>query len=158
MGPMRAVIQRVSHAQVSVDGECIGRIGHGLAVLLGIRTDDTRAEADYLSQKIIGLRIFSDQDGKFNHSLQDVDGELLVVSQFTLYGDCRKGRRPSFIAAAGVETALPLYEYFVEHARSRNIRVATGRFQADMAVELVNDGPVTIILDTSDERRARADG
>ena len=145
---MRAVIQRVSRAQVSVDGACIGRIGHGLAVLLGIRNDDTRAQADYLSEKIIGLRIFSDQDGKFNRSLRDVDGELLIVSQFTLYGDCRKGRRPSFIAAASVEAALPLYEYFVERTRSQHVRVITGRFQANMAVELVNDGPVTIILES----------
>ena len=155
---MRAVIQRVSHAQVSVDGECIGRIGHGLVVLLGIRSDDTQAQADYISDKIIGLRIFSDQAGKFNRSLRDVGGELLIVSQFTLYGDCRKGRRPSFIAAAGVEIALPLYEYFVERARSHNIRVATGRFQANMAVQLVNDGPVTIILDSLDERRTKASG
>jgi D-tyrosyl-tRNA(Tyr) deacylase len=155
---MRAVIQRVSQAQVSVDGECIGRIGHGLVVLLGIRSDDTQAQADYISDKIIGLRIFSDQAGKFNRSLRDVGGELLIVSQFTLYGDCRKGRRPSFIAAAGVEIALPLYEYFVERARSHNIRVATGRFQANMAVQLVNDGPVTIILDSLDERRTKASG
>jgi D-tyrosyl-tRNA(Tyr) deacylase len=155
---MRAVIQRVSQAQVSVDGECIGRIGHGLVVLLGIRSDDTQAQADYISDKIIGLRIFSDQAGKFNRSLRDVGGELLIVSQFTLYGDCRKGRRPSFIAAAGVEIALPLYEYFVERTRSRNIRVATGRFQANMAVQLVNDGPVTIILDSLDERRTKASG
>lgn len=155
---MRAVIQRVSQAQVSVDGECIGRIGHGLVVLLGIRSDDTQAQADYISDKIIGLRIFSDQAGKFNRSLRDVGGELLIVSQFTLYGDCRKGRRPSFIAAAGVEIALPLYEYFVERARSQNIRVATGRFQANMAVQLVNDGPVTIILDSLDERRTKASG
>lgn len=154
---MRAVIQRVSQARVSVDGECIGRIGHGLVVLLGIRDDDTRAQADYISDKIVGLRIFSDQAGKFNRSLLDVGGELLVVSQFTLYGDCRKGRRPSFIAAAGVEVALPLYEYFVERARSYTVRVATGRFQANMAVELMNDGPVTIILD-SDERRTKVSG
>ena len=152
---MRAVIQRVSEAQVSVDGECIGRIGHGLVVLLGITTNDTQAEADYLSDKIIGLRIFSDEAGKFNRSLQDIAGELLIVSQFTLYGDSRKGRRPSFVAAAGVDIALPLYEYFVERARSQNISVATGRFQATMALHLVNDGPVTLILD-SDERRAKS--
>ena len=152
---MRAVIQRVSHAQVSVDGECIGQIGHGLVVLLGIRADDTRAQADYLSNKIIGLRIFSDQTGTFNRSLRDLGDELLIVSQFTLYADCRKGRRPSFSAAAGPELARPLYEYFVERTRSHNIRVATGRFQADMAVEVVNDGPVTIILDNVNESRAR---
>jgi D-tyrosyl-tRNA(Tyr) deacylase len=154
---MRAVIQRVSEAQVSVAGERIGQIGHGLVVLLGIRTNDTQAEADYLSDKIIGLRIFSDEAGKFNRSLQDVAGALLIVSQFTLYADNRKGRRPSFVAAAGVDIALPLYEYFVERARSPNILVATGRFQANMVLQLVNDGPVTLILD-SDERRAKKSG
>ena len=145
---MRAVIQRVSHARVSVDGECIGRIGHGLAVLLGIRTDDTRAEADYLSQKIIGLRIFSDQDGKFNHSLRDVDGELLVVSQFTLYGDARKGRRPSFVQAAPPQQAEHLYEYFLEATARHGVSVAHGVFGAYMQVHLVNDGPVTLLLDS----------
>ena len=154
---MRAVIQRVSKAQVSVDGECIGQIGKGFVVLLGITTNDTQAEADYLNDKILGLRIFSDAAGKFNLSLKDVGGELLIVSQFTLYGDCRKGRRPSFIAAAGVDIALPLYEYFVERARRQHIPVATGRFQADMAIQLVNDGPVTLILD-SNELRAKANG
>lgn len=129
-----------------------------MVVLLGIRADDTQAQADYLSDKIIGLRIFSDQAGKFNHSLLDLGGELLIVSQFTLYGDCRKGRRPSFSAAAGPELAGRLYEYFVERTRSHNIRVATGRFQATMAVEFVNDGPVTIILDSSDAPRAKASG
>lgn len=147
---MRAVVQRVSEAHVSVDGECIGQIGTGLLVLLGITADDTQAEADYLQNKIIGLRIFSDQAGKFNLSLKDVGGELLVVSQFTLYGDCRKGRRPSFVAAAGPDLALPLYEYFVASARRQNIAVATGRFQASMAVQLVNDGPVTLLLDTNE--------
>ena len=126
-----------------------------MVVLLGIRADDTRAQADYLSNKIIGLRIFSDQTGTFNRSLRDLGGELLIVSQFTLYADCRKGRRPSFSAAAGPKLARPLYEYFVERTRSHNIRVATGRFQADMAVEVVNDGPVTIILDNVNESRAR---
>lgn len=152
---MRAVIQRVSEAQVSVDGECIGQIGKGFVVLLGITTNDSQAEADYLSDKIIGLRIFSDEAGKFNLSLQDVEGGLLIVSQFTLYGDTRKGRRPSFVAAAGTDIALPLYEYFVDNIRRRNVSVATGRFQANMALQLVNDGPVTLILD-SDERRAKA--
>ncbi len=151
---MRAVIQRVNEAQVSVDGECIGQIGKGFVVLLGITTNDTQAEADYLSDKIIGLRIFSDEAGKFNLSLQDVRGELLIVSQFTLYGDTRKGRRPSFLAAAGTDIALPLYEYFVDNIRRRSVPVATGRFQADMAVQLINDGPVTLILD-SDERQAK---
>ena len=154
---MRAVIQRVSEAQVSVDGECIGRIKRGLVVLLGISQTDSQAEADYLSEKIIGLRIFADEAGQFNRSLQDVDGELLIVSQFTLYGDTRKGRRPSFIAAAGADIALPLYEYFVDYIRRRSVPVATGRFQARMAVQLVNDGPVTLLLD-SDGRGSRASG
>ena len=146
---MRAVIQRVSEASVHVNGECTGQIGPGLAVLLGIATDDTRNDADYLSEKIIGLRIFPDDAGKFARSVQDVNGSILVVSQFTLYGNCRKGRRPSFTAAAGVDKALPLYEYFVERLRRKQVPVATGRFQATMAVHLVNDGPVTLIIDSS---------
>jgi D-tyrosyl-tRNA(Tyr) deacylase len=145
---MRAVIQRVSEASVHVNGECTGQIGQGLVVLLGIATGDTQADADYLSEKIVGLRIFPDDEGKFNRSLPDVNGSILVVSQFTLYGDCRKGRRPSFTAAAGVDKALPLYEYFVETLRQKNVPVATGRFQAAMAVHLVNDGPVTLIIDS----------
>jgi len=145
---MRVVIQRVSEASVHVNDECSGRIGLGLVVFLGIATDDTRSDADYLSEKILGLRIFPDQAGKFAHSVRDVNGALLVVSQFTLYGDCRKGRRPSFTAAAGVEKALPLYEYFVEALRQKQVPVATGRFQASMAVHLVNAGPVTLLLDS----------
>jgi D-aminoacyl-tRNA deacylase len=145
---MRAVIQRVSEASVRVDGEIIGAIGRGLVVLLGIATDDTRADAEYLSEKIVGLRIFSDDTGKFAFSVQDVHGEVLVVSQFTLYGDCRKGRRPSFSDAAGVDTALPLYEYFVARMKQQQVPVATGKFQTDMAVQLVNDGPVTLILES----------
>ncbi len=145
---MRAVIQRVSEASVHVNGECTGQIGQGLAVLLGITTDDTQSDADYLCEKIVGLRIFSDEAGKFAHSVQDVNGSILVVSQFTLYGDCRKGRRPSFTAAAGVDKALPLYEYFVTTLRQKKVPVATGRFQAVMTVRLVNDGPVTLILDS----------
>jgi len=147
---MRAVVQRVSQATVRVDGEIIGQIGRGLAVLLGISTADEQGDADYLCQKIVGLRIFPDEEGKFNLSLQDVGGELLVVSQFTLYGDCRKGRRPSFTDAAGPDKALPLYEYFISRARNLGVPVATGRFQAIMALQLVNDGPVTLILDTED--------
>lgn len=145
---MRTVIQRVSEASVRVDGETIGAIGRGLVVLLGIATDDTRADAEYLSEKIVGLRIFSDDAGKFAFSVQDVHGEVLVVSQFTLYGDCRKGRRPSFSDAAGVDTALPLYEHFVARMKQQQVPVATGKFQADMAVQLVNDGPVTLILES----------
>jgi D-tyrosyl-tRNA(Tyr) deacylase len=146
---MRAVIQRVSEASVQVNGECTGQIRSGLVVLLGIAIEDTQADADYLSEKIIGLRIFPDEEGKFDRSVQDVNGAILVVSQFTLYGDCRKGRRPSFTAAAGIDKALPLYEYFVETLKRKNISVATGRFQATMAVHLVNDGPVTLIIDSN---------
>ncbi len=146
---MRAVIQRVSEASVHVNGECTGQIRLGLAVLLGIATNDTQNDADYLSEKIIGLRIFPDDAGKFARSVQEVNGSILVVSQFTLYGDCRKGRRPSFTAAAGVDKALPLYEYFVETLRRKQVPVASGRFQTTMAVHLVNDGPVTLIIDSS---------
>ena len=147
---MRAVIQRVREAQVSVEGSIVGQIQHGLVVLLGVTTGDTEAEADLLSKKIIGLRIFSDRTGKFAYSVQDVKGALLIVSQFTLYGDTRKGRRPSFTAAAGTASAKPLYEYFVTCCQRHRIPVATGHFQAHMAVQLVNDGPVTLILDTAD--------
>ena len=146
---MRAVIQRVSEASVQVNGKCTGQIGLGLVVLLGIAIDDTQNAADYPSEKIIGLRIFADAAGKFARSVQEVNGAILVVSQFTLYGDCHKGRRPSFTAAAGVDKALPLYEYFVEALRRKQVPVATGRFQATMAVHLVNDGPVTLIIDSS---------
>ena len=145
---MRAVIQRVSEAEVTVDSQCIGRIGRGLAVLLGIAVNDTKVEADYLIEKIVGLRIFPDEAGRFDRSIHDINGSILVVSQFTLYGDCRKGRRPSFSDAAGTETALPLYEYFVAKLKVRNVPVETGRFQALMAVRLVNDGPVTLIIDS----------
>lgn len=145
---MRAVIQRVSEANVRVDGEIIGQIGSGLVVLLGVATDDTQVDAEYLSEKLIGLRIFPDETGKFALSVQDIQGEVLVVPQFTLYGDCRKGRRPSFSDAAGVDKALPLYEYFVECVKRQQVPVATGRFQASMAVHLVNDGPVTLILES----------
>jgi D-aminoacyl-tRNA deacylase len=146
---MRVVIQRVSEASVHVNGECTGRIGLGLIALLGIATDDSQRDADYLSEKIIGLRLFPDEAGKFAYSVQDVHGSILVVSQFTLYGDCRKGRRPSFTAAAGVDKALPLYDYFVERLSQKEVPVATGRFQATMVVHLVNDGPVTLIIDSS---------
>ncbi len=145
---MRAVIQRVSEASVQVNGEDTGKISHGLVVLLGVAADDTAANADYLIDKIVGLRIFPDEAGKFDRSVQDVHGSILVVSQFTLYGDCRKGRRPSFSGAAGPDKALPLYEYFVNKLKTKNIAVATGRFQAKMAVHLVNDGPVTLILES----------
>lgn len=149
---MRAVIQRVREAKVCVNGDCLGRIGRGLVVLLGIAPEDTPAEADYLGAKIVGLRIFPDDAGKFACSVQEVKGAILVVSQFTLYGDCRKGRRPSFTDAAGPDKARPLYEYFVEGLKRQNVSVATGRFQAAMAVHLVNDGPVTLIIDSAKRR------
>ncbi len=146
---MRAVIQRISRAKVSVDGEITGEIGKGVLVLLGVSREDSGKEALYLLEKTLNLRIFEDAEGKMNLSLLDIKGELLVVSQFTLYGDARKGRRPSFIEAAAPIEANRLYEFFVAEARKQIERVATGRFQAMMDVELVNDGPVTILLDSS---------
>jgi len=146
---VRAVVQRVTKAQVSVGGELIGGIGRGLCVLLGVGHGDTEADADALCRKIVGLRVFEDEAGRFARSLEEVGGELLVVSEFTLYGDCRKGRRPSFTDAAPPERAEALYERFVACARATNRPVATGRFQARMAVALVNDGPVTFVLDTA---------
>jgi D-aminoacyl-tRNA deacylase len=145
---MRAVVQRVTRAQVTVDGEIVGAIERGLVVLLGVAHDDTKADADYLAPKIVSLRIFDDSEGKMNVSLKDIDGGLLVVSQFTLYGDVRRGLRPSWSDAAAPEVAEPLYEYFVEAARKQITRVATGSFRKTMQVELVNDGPVTILLDS----------
>jgi D-tyrosyl-tRNA(Tyr) deacylase len=145
---MRAVLQRVKRARVEVNGEVVGAIERGLAVLLGVAASDGKADADYLVDKILGLRIFPDDEGKMNRSVTEAGGSLLVVSQFTLYGDCRKGRRPSFDRAAPPEAARSLYEYFVERARARNIRVETGIFQAIMSVELVNEGPVTILCDS----------
>lgn len=146
---MRAVVQRVSRARVSVSGEITGEIGLGLLVLLGVAAGDTRAAADYLVEKTIGLRIFEDCGGKMNLSVAEVGGALLVVSQFTLYGDVRRGKRPSFDAAAPPEQARELYEYFVERIRAAGRRCETGRFQETMRVELVNEGPVTILLDSA---------
>jgi D-tyrosyl-tRNA(Tyr) deacylase len=145
---MRAVLQRVSRAQVAVNGEITGQIGLGLLVLLGIGRDDTEADAIYLSEKIAGLRVFEDPEGKMNRSVQDVGGSVLAVSQFTLYGDVRRGKRPSFDAAAPPEKARLLYEFFVEQIRAAGLRCETGRFQEMMQVELVNEGPVTILLDS----------
>jgi D-tyrosyl-tRNA(Tyr) deacylase len=145
---MRAVLQRVSQAQVQVDGAVAGEIGAGLLVLLGVAKPDTAADAQILVEKILHLRIFPDDAGKMNRSLLDTGGGLLVVSQFTLYGDCRKGRRPGFDAAAPAEQARTLYETFVESARRSGLRVQTGVFQAHMNVSLVNDGPVTLILES----------
>jgi len=145
---MRAVIQRVSRAKVTMGEEGTGEIGSGLLVLLGVGLCDELGDADLLAEKTIGLRIFEDSDGKMNRALADVGGSVLVVSQFTLYGDARKGRRPSFDAAAPPQKARTLYEYFVGRIRAAGLRCETGRFQERMAVELVNDGPVTILLDS----------
>jgi D-tyrosyl-tRNA(Tyr) deacylase len=145
---MRAVVQRVSRAQVVVDQEVVGRIGRGLVVLLGVARGDTGEHARWLADKIVGLRIFADGEGKRNRGLADVGGEALVISQFTLYGDCQKGRRPSFVDAAPPEIANPLYEEFLLAMRALGIPTATGRFGAMMQVELVNDGPVTLILES----------
>lgn len=144
---MRAVIQRVSRAGVTIDGEIVGKIGPGLLVLLGVTHTDAPADARWLAEKIVGLRVFNDADGKMNLGLTDVGGSVLVVSQFTLYGDAQKGRRPSFVAAARPEQAIPLYEAFVNGIRALGVLVETGRFGAMMEVDLVNDGPVTLILD-----------
>jgi D-tyrosyl-tRNA(Tyr) deacylase len=144
---VRAVVQRVSRAAVTVAGECVGSIDRGLLVLLGVAATDTPAHADWLADKVAGLRLFPDADGKMNLAVTDVAGGVLVVSQFTLYGDCQKGRRPSFVAAAMPELAEPLYERFVAAMRALGVPVATGRFRADMHVELVNDGPVTLIVE-----------
>jgi D-aminoacyl-tRNA deacylase len=145
---MRAVLQRVERASVEVEGETVGSIGAGLLVLLGVARGDTRAQADYLADKILNLRIFSDDAGKMNRSVIDAGGGILAVSQFTLYGDCLKGRRPSFDDAAPPELARPLYEYFVERLRAGKLLVETGVFQASMKISLVNDGPVTFVLDS----------
>ncbi len=146
---MRAVVQRVSRARVTVNGETTGEIALGLLVLLGVGTNDTNADADYLADKIAGLRIFEDLNGKMNLALAEVGGAVLAVSQFTLYGDVRRGKRPSFDDAAPPEKARQLYEYFVERLRTHGFRCETGRFQEMMKVELVNEGPVTILLDSS---------
>lgn len=145
---MRAVIQRVKRAKVTVTGETAGEIGSGLLVLLGVGKGDDEAAADYLAAKTVGLRVFEDGDGKMNLTVTDVGGAVLAVSQFTLYGDVRKGKRPSFDDAARPETARALYEYFVGRIRAAGVRCETGRFQEMMDVELVNDGPVTILVDS----------
>lgn len=146
---MRAVVQRASRARVTVNGEITGEIALGLLVLLGVGKEDTRADADYLADKIIGLRIFEDGGGKMNLSVTDIKGAVLAVSQFTLYGDVRRGKRPSFDAAAPPQQARELYEYFVDKIRATGLRCETGRFQEMMQVELANEGPVTILLDSS---------
>ncbi len=145
---MRLVIQRVSEAKVTVEGNEIGSIERGLCVFLGVAKDDTEEDSTYLAQKTVDLRIFADEEGKFNRTLVDMGGEILVVSQFTLYGDCTKGRRPSFSHAAAPEEAERLYQHFVGQLRAKSPKVATGQFQAKMNVSLVNDGPVTFIIDS----------
>ncbi len=145
---MRSVIQRVRRASVAIDGVIHGSISHGMVVLLGIRSGDTRENLQWLAEKTVNLRIFDDQQGKMNKSLADIEGEMLIISQFTLYGDCRKGRRPGFSTAAPPEIAEPLYRQFIQEVQDRQIRVAAGIFQAAMQVELVNDGPVTLLLDS----------
>lgn len=149
---MRAVVQRVTHASVTIDGQVHGKIDNGLMILLGIREGDTEAEVDYLADKCMGQRIFSDENDKMNLSVRDVGGSLLIISQFTLYGDCKKGNRPSFTRAARPEAAIPLYERFIARCRDSGIKVETGEFGADMKVELLNDGPVTIVMDTEEMR------
>lgn len=145
---MRAVVQRVSRARVVIAEAVAGEVQHGLLVLLGVTQSDTPEQAQWLAEKIAGLRIFNDQDGKMNRDVTEIGGGILVVSQFTLYGDCKKGRRPSFVDAAPPEIAIPLYEAFVNAIKALGIPTATGRFGAMMQVELVNDGPVTLILDS----------
>ena len=148
---MKALLQRVSEASVSVSGEEVGRIDRGLVVLVGVASGDTEKDAQYLVQKITGLRIFADEEGKFNLSALDIGGELLLVSQFTLLADTRKGRRPSFIEAAPPEQAEALFVYFVDQARASGLRVATGHFQQHMQVAIQNDGPVTLMLDSREK-------
>jgi D-tyrosyl-tRNA(Tyr) deacylase len=145
---MRAVLQRVSQARVTVGDKIVGEIEKGILVLLGISKIDSEKEATYLLEKIVNLRIFEDSTGKMNFSLRDIDGEILIVSQFTLYGDARKGRRPSYIKAAPPEKADEIYQYFISEAKKQIKRVQSGQFQAMMDVELINDGPVTILLDS----------
>ena len=145
---MRAVVQRVKRACVTIDGTKTAEIGGGFLILLGVHETDTEADAEYLAKKCCGLRVFEDDNGKMNRSVQDVGGEFLIVSNFTLYGDCRKGNRPSFTSAARPETAVPLYEHFISCVRQSGIACQTGTFGADMQVELLNDGPVTLIVES----------
>lgn len=145
---MRALLQRVSHARVEVDGQIVGEIGEGLLIFLGIGRQDQERDAEYLLQKILNLRIFPDSEGKMNRSVEDVGGQLLIVSQFTLYGDCRKGRRPSFDQAASPEIAHMLYDFFVSRARETKLVVQSGVFQATMNVSLLNSGPVTLLCES----------
>ena len=148
---MKALLQRVTGASVSIGGEVVGRIGRGLVILVGVASGDTVKDIDYLAQKVVNLRIFPDDAGRFNHSALDIKGELLAVSQFTLLADTRKGRRPSFVEAAPPDEAEELFERFVEQIRTTGLKVETGRFQQYMQVEIHNDGPVTILLDSREK-------
>ncbi|MFN3327706.1 MAG: D-aminoacyl-tRNA deacylase [Fervidobacterium pennivorans] len=145
---MRAVVQRVTKASVSVDNEVVGKISNGIVILLGVGKDDTEEDAKYLAEKIVNLRIFDDEDGKMNFSLLDVKGQALIISQFTLYGDCRRGRRPSYSDSAPPDLAKALYEKFIELVKNYDVHVETGIFAAHMLVEIHNDGPVTLLLDS----------
>jgi len=147
---MRALVQRVTKASVSIEGEVVGKINKGLVILLGVKNGDTASDAKFLADKCVNLRIFADDNGKFNLSALDVSGELLAISQFTLYGDTRKGRRPSFVEAAPPEISEPLYEKFVEYLKESGLRITTGKFGAMMLVEIHNDGPVTILLESKE--------
>ena len=148
---MRVVVQRCSRAEVRIDGQTVGQIGRGFLLLVGVTDGDSEAQADLLAKKVAQMRVFEDAEGKMNLALKDVDGAILSISQFTLYADCKKGNRPSFIRAARPETAVPLYDYFNARLRSEyGLQVETGRFGADMKVDFINDGPVTILLDTAD--------
>jgi D-tyrosyl-tRNA(Tyr) deacylase len=145
---MRAVVQRVSRCAVTVDHQTVGTIDHGLTVLLGVAQGDTQRQADYLVEKIVHLRIFEDDTGKMNHSLADINGSMMVISQFTLLADCRKGRRPSFVAAAPPDVAEKLYHYFIQKVKELGVKIATGQFRAFMQVHLINEGPVTLVLES----------
>lgn len=148
---MRVLLQRVREASVTIDGECVGKIGAGVLLLIGVTHTDTKAEADCLAEKAVNLRVFDDEQGVMNRSVLDIGGEILAVSQFTLYGDTKKGRRPSYVAAAPGAVSEPMYEYFVGKLRESGLKVETGRFGADMKVALVNDGPVTLYLEKENQ-------
>jgi len=145
---MRAVIQRVKHCKVTIDNRCTGEIDSGILIFLGVGDDDKKEDADYLIDKIVNLRIFADEEGKMNLSALDLNKDIMVVSQFTLFGDCRKGRRPNFFAAAPPKEAKKLYEYFLDNISKIDLKIASGEFQAMMDVELINDGPVTLLIDS----------